>query len=98
MNFLVIFFICAPPNYDCKQDFWEAFIAYIQTISSPYVILCDFNELNSYLDKVGRAKFRFSRLFFMNMLYSSIMNYPIRILAILGKKEKWPKQYYGKTR
>ena len=49
----VAIFIYAPARNDFKSEFWEEIIHYANSISSPFIILGDFNEIGSSQDKEG---------------------------------------------
>lgn len=65
-------FIYAPPNYNLKYAFWEELIDFLKNISEPFVVMGDFNELSSDLDKKkkgGRVAFSFFCLTCMNHFF-----------------------------
>lgn len=65
-------FLYAPAENHEKNDFWTALICYVNSLSLPYIILGDFNEISSKNDKLGGASFNYNLLNIMNMLKDSL--------------------------
>lgn len=88
-NFIAIF-IYAPARREFKQEFWADFMLYASSILQPFVIIGDFNEIGSYLDKLGGADFSHSRLSVLNQLHSqiSVLISPFLVLDLLGGKRR----------
>lgn len=55
-----------------KYELWRELACYVNSLSRPFLILGDFNELSSIQDKQGGAQFSFSRVDrFVNVLSST---------------------------
>lgn len=70
-NSLVILFIYASANPIEKFKFWDDVSKYVNSISDPFIIMGDFNELSSKEDKMGGAPFKYSRITHFNNILSS---------------------------
>ena len=54
-NFTFIaIFIYAPARNKFKQEFWVELMDYVSSIVQAFIIMGDFNEIGSYLDKEGK--------------------------------------------
>lgn len=52
LNFVIIFGY-APPQNGHKAEFWEEVIHFANSLSIPFVILGDFNDIGCEQDKLG---------------------------------------------
>ena len=50
---MYIIFAYAPPGSREKQNFWEKFQSFIDSLNSPIIILGDLNEIERVSDKLG---------------------------------------------
>lgn len=53
-----------------KLDLWSELILYVNSITFPFVVIGDFNEISSHLDNLGRAEFNIDRTCILNKLLS----------------------------
>lgn len=53
-----------------KHEFWSKLILYANNLDLSFIIIGDFNEIGSDLDKMGGAEFNSSRLNILNKHFS----------------------------
>lgn len=91
-NFAAIF-IYAPAKQDQNHEFWQEFILYVNSISFPYIIIGDFNEIGSSQDKMGGGVcFTIARTAILSNLFAQINCIEIPFMGTRftwRKKKRW---------
>lgn len=88
----IIIFIYAPPKSQHKADFWDEIFEYVNSLTSPFVILGDFNEISCEQDKLGGAPFNSNRL---NVMKNVLTQIPCCELPYMGSRYTWRKKRAG---
>lgn len=85
-------FIYAPARKEWKSEFWNELILYVNSLSLPFIILGDFNEISQISDKLGGAQYNSSRSLIMQNLFSNVSCIEI---AFVGQRFTWRKKKAG---
>ena len=88
----IAIFIYAPARKEWKLEFWKELIDYVNSLSLPFIILGDFNEISDVSDKMGGAQYNSSRSLVMQNLLSSVPGIEI---AFIGQRFTWRKKKAG---
>lgn len=70
-SFVAIFIYC-PCKKRAKARILSELILYVDSINLPFVIICDFNEIASDMDKLGGAEFYINRMCILNKFFSQV--------------------------
>ncbi|XP_057248246.1 uncharacterized protein LOC130590222 [Beta vulgaris subsp. vulgaris] len=89
-----IIFIYAPARQDQKSEFWEELVLYINSLTTPFVVLGDFNEIGCAQDKLGGARFSSSRTLILSSFFSQAQCAEI---PFLGSRYTWRKKEGGEN-
>lgn len=68
----VIIFVYAPAKKEFKKEFWLELINYTLTLSLPFVIIGDYNEISNTDDKKGSAPISSNRFTTMKQILSQL--------------------------
>lgn len=55
-------FVYAPVNASDKCEFWDKVSQFVNSMSGPFIIMGDFNELSYKKVRLGGAPFKYSRV------------------------------------
>ena len=91
VNFIIIF-VYAPAQREFKHEFWSELIDYTLSLSLPFVIMGDFNEISNSNDKLGDSVISSARFSTMNYILNHL---PCVELPFDGPQFTWRKKKAG---
>lgn len=92
-SFIAIF-IYAPPNYSEKEAFWKELMLFVNSLSTLFIIIGDYNEIGAPHEKIGGAAPNSSRFKRITLLKS---NCNILDIPFSGQVYTWRKKVAGEN-